>query len=200
MTAETIDQLKQYLEKERWIFNLHFDDMRRFQPWYENDEARCIEIPFPTRAGKFAWLASSLPGFGSWAEPEWDGGTLAYTEWGVWDERGNLAGYQMIERIRSTFGENRPFHLAPVHRFRPDERHLLTSFLVAALVYGWDACYIPHHRGWFGYVSHDEWTCLVTERDEDFKRVAEPLLNEPELGFRLLATPCFGRRDAKDLR
>ncbi len=42
-------------------------------------------------------------------EAEWGGGTLVFTDWGIWNQSANLAGYQMVERIRSTFGEHRPF-------------------------------------------------------------------------------------------
>ena len=107
------------------------------------------------------------------------------------NERANLAGYQMVERIRATFGEHRPFHAATVNHFRTDEQLLLTNFILAALIYGWDAYYIPNYGGCFAHISHDEWCCIVTESNEDFKNFAEPMLNDPESGYRILENSHF---------
>jgi hypothetical protein len=183
MTAETLEEFKAYLADNYSIFKIKWNDRR---PFYENPAAKCIEIPFPKTAGKFAHLATWLPILSPMDAAEWSGGTLVYTDWGIWDQSANLAGYQMVERIRSSFGEQRPFEVAPVNRFRADERLLLTNFILAALIYGWDAYYIPNYTGCFAYISHDEWCCIVTETDKDFKDVAEPRLSDPESGYRIL--------------
>lgn len=193
MTAETAENLKAYLTKQRWIFNLSWDEEGIFRPFYENPEARCIEFPFPTRPSEISHLAVTLPLQSEMDNVQWSGGTLVYSDWGIWEQRANLAGYQMIERIRASFGELRPFSVVPVNEFRADEQLLLANFILAALVYGWDACYIPNYRGWFAFVSHDEWGCIVTERDEDFKSIAEPLLRQSEKGYRIVDSPRFCR-------
>ena len=109
---------------------------------------------------------------------------------------GNLAGYQMVERIRSTFGELRPFNEAPVHSFRQDERHLLTNFILAALIYGRDAYYIPNYEGWFAAISHDGFCELVTKRATDFESLIQPRLDDPESGYRAIDNPRFCRPHA----
>ncbi len=122
---------------------------------------------------------------------QWGGGTLIFTDWGIWDQQASLAGYQMVERIRSSFGEHRPFNVATVNRFRHDEHLILANFILAALIYGWDAYYVPNHRGCFVHISHDEWCCVVTERSQDFKEIAEPRLCDPESGYRVLMVSRF---------
>lgn len=183
MTSETLEELKTYLADNHAIFKINWTGLR---PFYENPEAKCIEIPFPTTARKFAYLARSLSILSPMDAAQWAGGTLVYTDWGIWDEIANLAGYQMVERIRSTFGEHRSFAVAPVNRFRADEHLILTNFILGALIYGWDAYYIPNYGGCFAHISHDEWCCIVTESSEDFKNVSEPYLNDPEGGCRIL--------------
>ena len=151
------------------------------------------KCPFPKKAGEFASLAVTLPMRSPMDTVEWHGGTLVFTDWRIWGEQASLAGYQMIERIRSTFGEQRPFDVATVNHFRSDEHPLLTNFILAALVYGWDAYYIPNYGGCFVHISHDEWCCLVTESNKDFKGLAEHLLNEPDGGYRILENSQFCR-------
>jgi hypothetical protein len=185
MTAETIEEYKAYLAANHWAFNLKLDENRLFSPYYDNPETKCVELPFPTKASRFAHLAVTFHLLSGMDSAQWGGGTLIYTDWGIWDQRGNLSGYQMVERIRATFGEYRPFATAPVNRFRGDEQFLLPNFVLAALVYGWDACYVPNYGGCFAYISHDEWGCIVTETQKDFENISAPLLSDPELGYSL---------------
>ena len=188
MTAETLDDFKIYLAENHCTFKIKWDG--RF-PYYENPEAKCVEVPFPTTSGKFAYLAATLPVLSQIDTGQWGGGTLVFTDWGIWDQRGNLAGYQMVERIRATFGEHRPFEVATVNHFHSDEQPLLTNFILAALIYGWDAYYIPNYGGCFAHISHDGWCCIITESIEAFKDVAEPLLNDPGSGYRILENSRF---------
>jgi len=194
MTAETIEEFKANLAKKSWTLNIKWQSWgNSFSPYYDNPEAKCIEIPFPKKASEFADFTVNLPTLTEMDAVEWAGGTLVFTDWGIWNQQANLAGYQMIERIRSTFGEHRPFHVATVNRFRQDERLLLANFILASLIYGWDAYYIPNYRGWFAHISHDEWCCAVTECEENFKQIAEPRLRDPEDGYRILVDSRFCR-------
>jgi hypothetical protein len=192
MTALTIEEYMAYLAKDSQFFNLKWQSWgNSFSPYYDNPEAKCVEMPFPKEASGFANLAVYLPILTKMDAVEWGGGTLIFTDWGIWDQQASLAGYQMVERIRSTFGEHRPFNVATVNRFRQDEHLILTNFILAALIYGWDAYYIPNYRGCFVHISHDEWCCVVTERNEDFKEITEPQLNDPESGYRILTDSRF---------
>ena len=194
MEALTSAEYKTYLSKnDGFPWGIRLEDRPGFHPYYETSEAKCTDIPFPNSAGKFSYLASSLFLQSSMDQAEWGGGTLVYDDWGVWGLPGNLAGYQMVERIRSTFGEQRPFHQAPVHIFRQDERYLLTNFILAALIYGWDAYYIPNYEGWFAHISHDEYCVIVTKRTQDFADLIQPQLTDPESGYRVLDNPRFCR-------
>ena len=192
MTALTIEEYKAYLAEQSRIFNIKWQSWgNSFSPYYDNSEAKCIEMPFPKKASEFAYPAVSLPMLKEMDTFQWGGGTLIFTDWGIWNQEASLAGYQMVERIRSTFGELRPFNVATVNRFREDEHLLLINFVLAALIYGWDAYYIPNYGGRFAHISHDEWGCIVTERSEDFKNIAEPRLRDPEDGYRILTNSRF---------
>ena len=192
MTALTIEEYKTYLAKESRAFNIKWQSWgNSFSPYYDNPEAKCVEMPFPKKASEFANLAVHLPILTNMDAVQWDGGTLLFTDWGIWDQQANLAGYQMVERIRSTFGEHRPFNVATVNRFRQDEHPILANFILAALIYGWDTYYIPNYRGCFVHISHDEWCCVVTERSEDFKEIVEPRLLDPEGSYRILTNSRF---------
>ena len=194
MKASTLEEYKAYLTKDRGFpWGIQVEEGRRFRPYYASDEAKCMSVPFPTTAGSFAYLASDLALQTESDRAEWGGGTLIYDDWGVWSLAGNLAGYQMVERIRSTFGELRPFNEAPVHSFRQDERHLLTSFILAALVYGWDAYYIPNYEGWFAHISHDGFCVVVTKREQDFTHIIKPQLDDVESGHYLYDNLRFCR-------
>jgi hypothetical protein len=149
MTSLTLDEHKAYLKTDGSFWGINLDDARLSTPYFTHSEAKCTDIPFPNEAGGFAYLAVNLPMLTERDRVEWGGGTLVFTDWGIWSEQANLAGYQMVERIRSTFGELRPFHAATVNRFRQDEHPLLTSFILAALIYGWDTYYIPNYEGCF---------------------------------------------------
>jgi hypothetical protein len=191
MTSLTLEEYKAYLKTNRNFWGIDWDDTSSSWPYFTHPQAKCTDIPFPNRAGEFAHLAVDLPMLTEMDRVEWGGGTLIFTGWGIWSQKANLAGYQMVERIRSTFGELRPFHLATVNRFRQDELLLLTNFILAALVYGWDAYYVPNYEGCFVHVSHDEFCHIVTKRSEDFKQIIEPRLADPENGYRVLDESHF---------
>ena len=191
MTSLTLEEYKAYLKTNRNFWGIDWDDTSSSWPYFTHPQAKCTDIPFPNRAGEFAHLAVDLPMLTEMDRVEWGGGTLIFTGWGIWSQKANLAGYQMVERIRSTFGELRPFHLATVNRFRQDELLLLTNFILAALVYGWDAYYVPSYEGCFVHISHDEFCHIVTKRSEDFKQIIEPRLADPENGYRVLDESHF---------
>lgn len=197
MIAQTIEELKSHLKKNQRIYHLSLDESWEFCPFYEHPDCACVEMPWPSTSGKFAWLATNLPLLSDMDFAEWDGGTLVYTDWGIWDQDASLAGYQMIEKIQISFGERRPFGVAPAFEFRADERLLMANFVLAAMIYGWDAYYIPKYGGCFVHISHDEFACLVTETSEDFERITKKFLDNPELGYRRIENPRFCRPKSK---
>jgi hypothetical protein len=96
MTAETIEEFKGNLAKKSWIFNIKWQSWgNSFSPYYDNPEAKCVEMPFPKKASDFAYLAVNLPMLTGMDAVQWGGGTLIFTDWGVWDQQASLAGYQI---------------------------------------------------------------------------------------------------------
>ena len=86
----------------------------------------------------------------------------------------------MIERIRAGYGEIRPFRMATVNIFRDNDLSILPAFLLAPLIYGWNAYYIPQDRGSFGFVSHDGYWAVSTETDADYAALQEKVSHYPK--------------------
>jgi hypothetical protein len=82
----------------------------------------------------------------------------------------------MIERIRAGYGELRPFREATVNVFRDNDISILPAFLLAPLIYGWDAHYVSLDRGSFASISHDGYWCITTETEADYLKLQEKLL------------------------
>jgi hypothetical protein len=193
MAAQTIEEYKAYLRGAHgWFYAIHWEDGKS-RPYYVHPEAKCTEVPFPHEAGQFGHLAVTLPMLCEMDRVEWGGGTLIFTDWGIWSESANVAGYQMVERIRSSFGELRPFEVATVNLFRRDEHPLLTSFILAALIYGWDAYYVPNYGGCFVHISHDEYCLIVTKTTEDFEKIVGPHLERAGSGYRVIENGYYCR-------
>lgn len=193
MIAQSIEELKSKIRSHNSIYHLSFDESWRFCPYYEHPDSACVEIPWPSTSGEFASFATTLPLLSDMDVAEWGGGTLVYTDWDIWDQDASLAGYQMVERIQMSFSEHRPFGVAPAFEFRADERLLMANFVLAAMIYGWDAYYFPRYSGYFVHISHDEYACLVTETSEVFERTSKRFLDNPELGYRRIENPRFCR-------
>ena len=126
--CDELEEYKAYLKRDEGLDRgFLWEDHQPFRPYFCDLQAKCTEIPFPTSASDFAHLATYLPTLREMDRAQWAGGTLVFTDWGMGSQEASLAGYQMVERIRSTFGELRPFDVATVNQFREDERHLLAK-------------------------------------------------------------------------
>jgi hypothetical protein len=181
MIAETEKEFATYFGNNYEWYGLRFDSGPRysrewFTPFYDHVEAKCTGFEMPDSPSGFAYLAGLLPtlmtGFESGA---WRGGAVWYQDFDVWNHQNNVEGWTMIERIRAGYGELRPFELATVNIFRDSDISILPAFLLAPLIYGWDAYYIPQDRGCFAKISHDGYWAISTETDADFAQLQQKL-------------------------
>jgi hypothetical protein len=181
MRVETEPEFAAYFAENHQYFGLRFDPGPRygrewFTPFYDHAEARCIGLEFPDFPGGFAYLAGVIPSLVcEGGDAPWRGGAVWYQDYDVWNHQNNVAGWTMIERIRAGYGELRPFGMATVNIFRDNDLSILPAFLLAPLIYGWDAYYIPQERGSFAFISHDGYWTISTETDADFAALQEKL-------------------------
>jgi len=182
MTAETESQIAAFYNANLAYFGLKFESSSRFiretfNPVYEHPEGKCVGFEMPDSPSGYAYLASVLPSLlTDFDRDNWRGGAIIYQDFDVWNHRNNVEGWTMIERIRAGYGELRPFREATVNVFRDNDISILPAFLLAPLIYGWDAHYIPLDRGSFASISHDGYWCITTETEADYSKLQEKLL------------------------
>ena len=103
---------------------------------------------------------------------------------GVWDARDEAIGYQIVDGMHRAAGHQHSFEVAPGHIFRADELTSAVGMLMQAMIFGWDAFYLP--RWSFGYqefflqVSHDSLVTVAT-RTTEFYEKAFGILEELQL-------------------
>jgi hypothetical protein len=182
MTVQTETEFASYYGENHQYFGLRFDPGPRygrewFTPFHDHDEAKCIGFELPSSASGFAYLAGLIPALVCEDyESAWRGGAVWYQDYDVWNHQNNVHGWTMIERIRAGYGELRPFAEATVNVFRDTDLSILPSFLLAPLIYGWNAYYIPQERGSFASINHDGYWTISTETEADYVRLQEKLL------------------------
>jgi hypothetical protein len=181
MTAQTESEFAAYFAKNYDFYGLRFDPGPRYEhewftPFYDHAECKCIGFEMPDSASGFAYLAGLIPSLVSIEhDTNWHGGAVWYQDYDVWDHQNNVQGWTMIERIRAGYGELRPFGKATVNVFRDTDLSILPAFLLAPLMYGWDAYYIPQERGTFASISHDGYWTITTETEVDFIQLQSKL-------------------------
>jgi hypothetical protein len=94
------------------------------------------------------------------------GGLLWLHLWDIGSPQLVMSGWKMVERMRMGFGELRPLGDANAHWFRSDEIAELAAFIVPCFVYGWDAYVVPSVGDCYGFISHDEYWCVVARNQE----------------------------------
>jgi hypothetical protein len=181
MKSETETEYVDYMSRNQEWFGLCFDTGPRYgriwhSPWYDNPEARSTGFLIPPEPSAIAYITVVLPTLMYNCDPlNWKGGAVWYQDFDVWNHEANVAGWKMIERIRAGYGELRPFDQATVNIFKDDDRTILPAFLLAPLIYGWDAYYIPQERGSFARISHDGYWAIETETEEAYQAIQEKI-------------------------
>lgn len=182
MTAETEQEIAKFYNARKSYFGISFEPSNRFvretfSPTYDNPESKCVGFELPDSPSGYAYLASILPSLLTGFDADnWTGGAVIYQDFDVWNHRNNVEGWTMIERIRAGYGELRPFSEATVNVFRDTDIFILPAFLLAPLIYGWDAHYVPLDRGCYASISHDGYWTVTTETEQDYARLQDKLL------------------------
>jgi hypothetical protein len=110
-----------------------------------------------------------------WSRLNWLAGFLAshlelldecflwITEYGVWPSSEN---FHLFYRIRESYGEGRLLGDAPGHLFLKHEKADLTTFILLALLSGWDFHLLSAPTDATAFVSHDGFMELNTDDHE----------------------------------
>jgi hypothetical protein len=121
-----------------------FDDLGRPKFIYESEGFK-----IPADAGqRVALVKNNFQIFKDEAEI-----LIWFTEWGIWPSSERM---HIFERVRLSYGENRPMMEAPGHVFNQEEAEDALSFATLGVLFLWD-CYVLNPKGTkVLFYSHDE--------------------------------------------
>lgn len=151
--------------------------------FYTHPEANCIDLEYPPKLERLPSFTRLLATLG-YDDADFEGASLWFTTWGVWNSQVEAIGYQIIEGMNRAAGQSHSFEVAPGHIFRADELSSAVGMLMQPMVFGWDAYYLPRwsfgHEEFFLYVSHDSFVTVAT-RTNAFHEKAFGILEELQL-------------------
>lgn len=169
MNVLTDDEVRELLSANEWNSGIKTDETT---PYYENPEADCIGLKFPSTpsaAAYHTWLASRLGIIHD--ESQFMGALLWITFSSVGSPGLVKTGWKIVEKMRQGFDENRALQTASGHWFRSDELVDLNAFLLPCFIFGWDAFLVPSgSTDFFVHISHDEYWGVVTRTRESYER------------------------------
>ena len=151
--------------------------------FYIHPEANGIGLLYPPKLERLPFFARLLATLG-YEDVYFEGASLWFTEWGVWNARDEAIGYQIVEGMNRAAGQPHAFEAAPGHVFRADELPGAVGMLMQSMIFGWDAFYLPRwsfgFEEFFLHVSHDSIVTVAT-RTTEFYEKAFGILEELEL-------------------
>jgi hypothetical protein len=164
-------------------------------PFFAHPEADCIVLEYPTKLEQFPFFAATLARL-AYDESDFEGARLWFTEWGVWNERDEGVGCQIVETMNRAAGQPMSFEAGPGHQFRADEFTSAVGMLMQPMLFGWDAYYLPVWsfgvEEYFLHVSHDSAVDVIT-RSKEFHTKAFTILQELDLNPQKAADGLRGR-------
>ncbi len=151
--------------------------------FFVHPEANCIDLEYPTKLERLPFFARLLAALG-YDDVNFSDCFLWFTDWGVWNPRDESIGYRTIEAMNRAAGQPLAFEAAEGHHFRADELTDAIAMLMQAMVFSWDAYYLPRwsfgYEEFFLFVSHDSFVSVVT-RTKEFYDKAFGILQELDL-------------------
>jgi hypothetical protein len=149
--------------------SLHFDGPQA------QSMSLSLKVSEPHQLAHLARLLAHL----NYDEGHFAGAEFWITQSGVWNQHEEAVALKTLERMRQGYGENRALESAPAHLFRSDEFVESVSFLLQAMLIGWDAYYIPHWSwgslDYLLFVSHDSFVRIETRTSQMNEEVIQKL-------------------------
>lgn len=132
-----------------------------------------LEVPeetFRTVSLAYVILMSDVP---TDDEPDFAGGSLWLRDWDIWGGGAGRVGCDLLRSIREASGIDGAVKESPVLILGPGEIALAHSALTLALLFQWDAFYLPESAHFFAFASHDGYVDLVASRPSVLQRLYE---------------------------
>ena len=129
---------------------------------YKSEDVSGIEIQI--ERSDLVSLAHRLVAYDLEA-PNYQGSLLWITRWAVWHTwylRGEDVATKILERMRLSYGEERPLDEAANHLFDMNEYDDQVAFLVMAMLGECDAYLVPAQAEYFVRLSHEGYAYVVT--------------------------------------
>ena len=180
MVCATAEEFAEWISKSR-THGLTVDLSSDGSLAFKGGEAFAVEFPWPTNPGKLRYYAQIAAMVDTACEDVFYGATLWLSLTDIWGHA-DRSGWRMLERMRTSFGEQRPLQTAPVHYFRNDELLEAMAFIVPSFVYGWNAFYLNSSHDTFVHISHDEYWCVVTrdrEKSDELLKIEGAKILDP---------------------
>ena len=150
------------------------------------EEKEATEFPIPGDVGQTIALAYL---FGDLEKATFGGGVLVFREWNIGSPGLNSIGHQVVRRILS-LNEDGGVHVdmpLPI-ALEASEAALVPALLLQAMIFGWDAFYVPNSGAFLLFVSHDEVAYLATKKPYFSENVS---IQVERLGIGNVTTPYY---------
>lgn len=132
---------------------------------YDKKRTYGCRIDLPSEAARtvaFAYaLVANDPSY------EFFGALVWYTTWDTGTPQIEQCGLKAVEQMRRGYGAGASIENAPAQLFRTDEMVDAQAFFTLALLWGWDAYYVPHGRRHFAYARQNGSLYLVTDDERE---------------------------------
>ena len=175
MVGMTNEEVRAFIQKNKWATGLNVDAEGRTDVYYETAESNCIELKFPEKPSQLPYFTRVISLLNLDREELFYGAVLWLTLWDIGSPQLEKIGWNILERMRTGFGENRSISAAPGNSFRSDEFVELNAFLLPCFVFGGDAYLLPSGQDYFVHISHDEFWMVVTKTAEVHRQLSEQL-------------------------
>lgn len=184
------NEARDFVTRNAWASGLHLDE--RDGIFYADHDASCIGLNYPETPPRVSYAARILSLLGaSGDESGFNGALLWLRLFDIGSPQLERSGWKMVERMRMGYGDLRPLGEANAHWFRSDEVAELAAFIVPCFVYGWDAYVVPSGGDCFGFISHDEFWCVMARNQEVRDRLLTDFAEfKPHLDDSLAADFC----------
>jgi hypothetical protein len=143
-------------DSRAWCESRGFQLDGRGYPVIENRQHSVVTPVSNIKWYKVTWLSGFVA---SYLEP-FDECLLWVTLWGVWSSSENM---HLFYRVRESYGERRQLSDAPGHVFLKHESADLATFILLALLFGWDFYLLTFPAYHTAFASHDEFLRFCTD-------------------------------------
>jgi hypothetical protein len=171
MNVLTDQEAREFVMNNAWASDLQVNE--RDDVIFTSHDASCLRLKYPETPLRVRYASRLLALLGAFGDESGFNGALLWLQlWNIGSPQLEKSGWKMVERMRMSYGDLRPLGVANAHWFRSDEVAELTAFIVPCFVYGWDAYVVPSGGDCFGFISHDEYWCVMSRNEEARDRLA----------------------------